>query len=196
MKHAPSKMFRLLPSIALGMAGCAGPSSPGSPSSPSSSETTSPAAQAASDNALVKIQGLNGDSTWGTLVLTSVSGGVRFEGRVEGLSPLGGHGFHIIDEGDCSAARSGSSAKHFNPGGGEHGDLKSPNSHGGDLGNLGPDEKGIAMLNFVKSGIDLSTGSLGIVGRAIVVGHVPDDLFSQPDGKTGPPKACGIITTF
>jgi Cu-Zn family superoxide dismutase len=77
--------------------------------------------------------------------------------------------------------------------------LSSPSArHVGDLGNITADANGVAHLNILNPMMSLH-GEHSIVGRAIVVHAMPDDLGrggneeSTKTGNSGERLACGII---
>ena len=117
--------------------------------------------------------------------------GVRVVAHVEGLAP-GEHGFHIHENGDCSAPDASSAGGHFDPTGMPHAGPEAERRHAGDLGNLTADESGMAHLERVDTHLSLEGGG-SIVGRAVVVHAGRDDLTSQPAGDAGGRLACGVI---
>lgn len=127
----------------------------------------------------------------GSVTFTKVGDGIKIVADVQGLTP-GKHGFHIHEKGDCSAPDASSAGDHFNPTGHQHGDA-GENSHAGDFGNLTADKNGKAHLEITSKQLSFS-GKNSILNRAVVVHQDPDDLKSQPAGKSGPRIACGVIT--
>ncbi len=136
-----------------------------------------------------------GNEVSGTVRFTEVDDGIRVEASVVGLSENSLHGFHIHEEGDCSAPDATSAGGHFNPTDTPHGgpDDEPSERHVGDLGNLESDETGQATYDRVD---DLLTfeGDASILGRSVIVHADEDDLTSQPVGDAGARLACGIIT--
>lgn len=110
----------------------------------------------------------------------------------------GEHGFHVHRCGDITQGCS-SGCDHFNPYNNNHGDLKSRNSHAGDLGNI------ISKNNIAKGKIITDKISIipfyknSIIGRMIIVHKDKDDLGlgkndeSLVTGNAGKRLACGII---
>jgi Cu-Zn family superoxide dismutase len=90
-----------------------------------------------------------------------------------------------------------STGDHWNPTGNEHGNLNSPSSHAGDLGNIKP-ENGRVVTTLESKQLQLS-GPLSIVGRSIVLHEKKDDLgqgsneLSLMTGNSGSRIACGTI---
>lgn len=142
-------------------------------------------------SATATLIGLNGSGVSGTIRFTTKGDEVHVDADVYGLKP-GLHGFHIHEYGDCTSPDGESAGGHFNP-------LKRPHgppgeaSHPGDLGNLEADAKGTARLSLDVSQITVDTEPLGIVGRAVIVHEMADDLSSQPVGNAGARLACGVI---
>jgi Cu-Zn family superoxide dismutase len=122
-----------------------------------------------------------------------VDGGVQIVADLEGLEP-GKHGFHIHENGDCSAPDAESAGGHFNPDGSPHGAPDNPASqrHVGDLGNVEADADGKAHYERTDQIISME-GDNSIVGKAVIVHAQSDDLQTQPTGGAGPRLACGVI---
>ena len=94
---------------------------------------------------------------------------------------------------------------HFNPAGKDHGAPGDENRHAGDLGNIVAGADGVATVSVTDTQIPL-TGPNSIVGRAVVVHELPDDLgkgdsseigtqgkTSKTTGNAGARLACGVI---
>lgn len=143
------------------------------------------------DKAVAELKALGDSGVTGTATFTAEDGKVRVEAEVSGLAP-GPHGFHIHEWGDCSAADGKSAGDHFNPKGHQHGPPGAA-VHAGDLGNLVADADGKAKVSVVLDQFQLDTGSLGILGRGLIVHADDDDLKSQPAGDAGGRVACGVI---
>jgi Cu-Zn family superoxide dismutase len=130
----------------------------------------------------------------GQVTFQEEAGGVRVTADISGLSP-GKHGFHIHQNGDCSAADFSSAGGHFNPLGAPHGAPTDPEHHAGDFGNIVADAGGHARLEQVYSWMTF-TGTNSILGHAVIVHAKADDLRSQPSGDAGGRIACGVIQTI
>ena len=141
--------------------------------------------------AVVKLNPTDGNTANGVVWFTNVVGGVKVEGHIEGL-PVGIHGFHIHQFGDCSASNGKSAGGHFNPEGSEHGSPTAAVRHVGDLGNITADSTGSANFSFVDGIIALS-GERSILSRGVIIHEVADDLASQPTGAAGSRLACGVV---
>lgn len=116
---------------------------------------------------------------------------VKVEAMLEGLKP-GPHGFHIHENGDCSAPDFSTAGGHFNPTHKAHGGVEATEKHSGDLGNIIADSKGKAKLTLDLSGLTLG-GTEGIIGKALIIHENADDLKTQPTGNSGGRIGCGVI---
>lgn len=145
--------------------------------------------------AVVNLAPASGSLVSGKLMLMPMAGGVHVRGDVGGLAAGSSHGFHIHQQGDCSAADASSAGGHFNPGGSLHGKAESAVHHAGDIDNVVADASGVAHVNAHVMGVSLGGGAANdIAGRAVVVHAAPDDYASQPAGNSGARVACGVIT--
>jgi Cu-Zn family superoxide dismutase len=135
-------------------------------------------------------------------------GGSRVEGRVNffqydkivvvrasfiGLDPNREYGLHVHEKGDCSAAATNSTGGHFNPGGAAHGAPGRGPHHAGDLPNVQTLAEGAVFYVHETRALSVTDGPASVVGRSVVLTRDPDDYRTQPDGKPGPPLACGYI---
>ena len=112
--------------------------------------------------------------------------------KVSGLAP-GGHGFHVHENGDCSAADAMSAGGHFNPTGKPHGSPSVPDHHAGDMLMLVADASGNASLSTELDVITIGSGSTDIIGKSVIVHKDADDYKTQPTGNSGARVACGVI---
>ncbi|KAF3455163.1 hypothetical protein FNV43_RR05611 [Rhamnella rubrinervis] len=114
--------------------------------------------------------------------------------RVAGLTP-GPHGFHLHEYGDTTNGCISTGA-HFNPNNLTHGAPEDEIRHAGDLGNIVANAEGVAEATIVDNQIPL-TGPNSVVGRALVVHELEDDLgkggheLSLTTGNAGGRLACG-----
>jgi len=134
---------------------------------------------------------------------SSVSGTVTFEEIYEGTVrvtvdlhgvPPGVHGFHIHENGDCSADDGTSAGGHFNPIGTPHAGPGDPVRHAGDLGNVTAAPDGTVQTTETFSSFTLSPGATSAAGRGLILHAGRDDLTTQPTGGAGGRIACGVIT--
>jgi len=116
--------------------------------------------------------------------------------RVTGLTP-GPHGFHLHEFGDTTNGCISTGA-HFNPNNLTHGAPEDEVRHAGDLGNIIANADGVAEATIVDKQIPL-TGPNAVVGRALVVHELEDDLgkggheLSLTTGNAGGRLACGVV---
>ena len=164
---------------------------------PSSASADSAAATGSSKGvqSIARLQATKGSSVSGTVQFFPLAdGGVRIQGRVEGLAPNSEHGFHIHEKGDCSSGDGLSAGGHFNPTQQPHGKPDANSAHHlGDLPSLDADPQGVVTFDFVRKDITLDRGSNGILGRALIVHNDPDDYTTQPTGNSGARLACAVI---
>lgn len=130
----------------------------------------------------------------GEVTFTEIKGGIRVTATVTGLQPNAKHGFHIHEKGDLSADDLSSAGAHFDPERTDKHGAPAPATHvhGGDMGNLEANDKGMAKLTLDIPGLQL-TGDKGIIGRSVIVHAKADDLKSQPSGDSGGRIAGGVI---
>lgn len=149
---------------------------------------------AASDTARVAIARLKptrGHAVRGTVTFQEETQGVRVTANITGLTQ-GPHGFHVHQNGDCSAPDAMSAGDHFNPTGAPHGGPRDARRHIGDMGNVVADDQGVVRMQYVDQHLTLD-GPNSIIGRAVIVHAGGDDLMSQPSGDAGARVACGVI---
>lgn len=127
----------------------------------------------------------------GIIHFTQTGNTVKVEAMLEGLKP-GPHGFHIHENGDCSAPDFKSAGGHFNPTHHEHGAADAADKHVGDMGNITADSKGKAKLTLELPNTTIG-GAEGILGKAVIIHAKADDFKTQPTGNAGDRVACGVI---
>ncbi len=166
----------------------ADPADTGDPAQPAAEAATAPA-----EYAEAEILPTEGQTTGGLIKLTRTADGVSIEGTVTGLEP-GLHGFHIHENGDCSAPDASSAGGHFEPADDPHGAPDDPpdQHHLGDFGNITAGDNGEAEVNITDPELSM-TGPDTIIGKAIIVHAGKDDLVSQPSGNAGARVGCGVI---
>ncbi|KAF8766784.1 Extracellular superoxide dismutase [Cu-Zn] like protein [Argiope bruennichi] len=107
------------------------------------------------------------------------------------------HGFHVHASGDLSNGCQ-STGSHYNPKNANHGGPNALVRHVGDLGNIECDDHGVANIVFSDDVASLK-GPYSIVGKAIVIHALPDDLGlggneeSLKTGNAGTRLACCVI---
>lgn len=156
--------------------------------------TANDAMAASMASARANLKATEGNHAAGTLDLKQMNDGVHISGTISGLSPNTHHGFHVHENGDCSAPDAKSAGGHFNPDHHDHGNPSSPPHHAGDIPNIDSDAKGVAKVDVTVKGVTLDAGPESVINRAIVVHEKADDYKSQPSGDSGPRIACGVIS--
>jgi superoxide dismutase, Cu-Zn family len=155
---------------------------------------TSADAPPPSTGAAARLTPTQGHTAAGTLTLSAEGDSVRLIGSLQGLPPNGEFGFHIHENGDCSAPDASSAGGHFNPANAQHGNPQGDAHHAGDMLNAKSDAQGLAQVDAVARGVSLESGAPdGVRGKAIVLHEKPDDYASQPAGNAGARIACGVI---
>ena len=170
----------------------AGANTAGGPDAANGAASSEPAATPA-EYAEAEILPTEGNTTGGLIKLTRVDEGVRIQGTVTGLEP-GAHGFHIHENGDCSAPDASSAGGHYEPADDPHGAPEDPpdQHHLGDFGNVTAGANGDAEVDVTDPELSMS-GPDSIIGKAIIVHAGRDDLESQPSGDAGARIGCGVI---
>ena len=145
--------------------------------------------------ATAQLQPTKDSTVAGTINFSLVDGQLRASGDISGLKPDSEHGFHIHENGDCSAPDGSSAGGHFNPGSSEHGSISTAMHHGGDMPNIKADAQGNAHIDGpVASNVNVGVGDgFDIVGRGLIVHADPDDYKTQPTGNAGARLACAVI---
>src|SRR5262245_2327649 len=131
----------------------------------------------------------------GQAVFMQPNGSVRVILDVAGLQP-GVKGVHVHSIGRCEAPSFESAGPHFNPASGEHGSANPRGPHAGDLPNITIDSAGRGHLEATMRRVSIEPGSRSLFdadGTALVIHEGPDDLRTDPDGKSGARIACGEI---
>lgn len=142
----------------------------------------------------VELAPTEGNRAKGELTLSPDNYGLRITGTITGLKADSLHGFHIHQNGDCSAPDASSAGDHFNPENVPHGNPEDQQHHAGDMPNIEADDKGNANVDLRITGVTLGDGGEhDIIGRAIIVHADPDDYSTQPSGAAGARIACGVI---
>lgn len=122
----------------------------------------------------------------GVEVVAQVRGLPSFQAAEDGRPPIGPHGFHIHETGDCSVGDPEdpflAAGSHWNPDKQPHG------NHAGDFPVLFSN-KGFALMAFFTNRFKIAD----ILGRSVIIHQSPDDYRSQPAGNAGKRLACGII---
>jgi Cu-Zn family superoxide dismutase len=133
---------------------------------------------------------------------TTLAGMVTFSGAAGAVTatitvtgaPPGQHGVHIHETGDCSDAEAMNAGGHWNPSMQMHGPSGAATSHFGDMGNLEVKADGTGTATATNPMWQLGSGTaMDVVGKAVIVHAMPDDLTTQPTGNAGGRIGCGVI---
>lgn len=144
------------------------------------------------EKAIAVLYPTEGSEVNGMITFQNMPGSkVKVTAEVYNLTP-GKHGFHVHENGDCSAEDGTSAGGHYFMENDQHGPLDKMETHIGDLGNLEADENGTAKTTFLTEKLTLN-GIKNIIGRGIIVHAGEDDLKTQPTGGAGARVACGVI---
>lgn len=127
----------------------------------------------------------------GRATVREVAGGLRVTIDARFLSP-GMHGAHLHTVGRCEGPDFASAGPHWDPMGKKHGAMNPQGPHGGDLPNLsiGADGRGTLGINLPGASFDML---LDGDGAAMVIHADPDDMTTDPSGKSGGRIACGVL---
>ena len=167
---------------------------PALPPPPATDAAAPPPAEQPAVGAVAELKATEGNGVSGTLMLSPMGDGVHITGAIKGLAPGSTHGFHVHENGDCSAPDASSAGGHFNPTRQPHGDPAGASHHLGDIPNVTADAEGSAELDIHVSGLTLRSGQADdILGKSLIVHEKADDYASQPSGDSGNRLACGII---
>ncbi|NPV69551.1 MAG: superoxide dismutase family protein [Firmicutes bacterium] len=135
--------------------------------------------------------GINGtvvfrDVPWGVEVSVQVAGLPPYRPAEGDRPPIGPHGFHIHENGNCEVGDPGNpfqgAGEHWNPTGQPHG------NHAGDFPVLFSNG-GYSRMSFFTNRFRVAD----VVGRAVIIHQNPDDYRTQPAGASGRRLACGVV---
>lgn len=132
----------------------------------------------------------------GTVTFTDVQGGTEVSVEIYGLPlykpaedgkmPVGPHGFHIHEMGNCSVGNPSepfaAAGGHWNPTNQPHG------NHAGDFPVLFSNN-GYSRMSFFTNKFSVQQ----VIGKSVVIHENPDDYRTQPAGASGKKLACGVI---
>lgn len=122
----------------------------------------------------------------GTIVYANILGLPLFKPAQNDQEPIGPHGFHIHEFGNCEI---GDPENPFQAAGGHWNPTNQPHgNHAGDLPVLFSMD-GIGVLQFFTNKFSVKD----VIGKSIIIHQNPDDFRTQPAGNAGKRLACGII---
>lgn len=126
------------------------------------------------------------DVPGGTWVYVDVTGLPPYQPARGDRPPIGPHGFHIHEYGNCEVGDPGNpfqaAGEHWNPYNQPHG------NHAGDFPVLFSNS-GRAVMNFFTNKFRVAQ----LIGKAVIIHQSPDDYRTQPAGAAGKRLACGVI---
>lgn len=129
------------------------------------------------------------DVPGGTQVLAAVSGLPLYRPARDNQAPIGPHGFHLHEFGDCAIGDPldpfQAAGGHWNPDGQPHG------NHTGDFPVLFSN-RGRAEMTFFTDRFRVTD----IIGKAVIIHQNPDDYRSQPAGNAGKRLGCGVVNLY
>lgn len=122
----------------------------------------------------------------GTWIYVNVSGLPEYKPAQDNSPPIGPHGFHIHEVGDCTE---GDPSNPFSAAGGHFNSTNQPHgNHAGDLPVLFSNH-GRATMYFFTDKFKVSD----IIGKSVIIHQNPDDFRTQPAGASGKRIGCGVI---
>jgi Cu-Zn family superoxide dismutase len=142
--------------------------------------------------ATARLQGVQGSGIEGKVTFAQYGAVLVVRASFIGLAANREYGLHVHEKGDCRADGANAGG-HFNPTGAPHGRPGRGTHHAGDLPNLRTDGEGAVIYLHRTSALSIVEGPIRAVGRSVIVSRDADDYETQPDGRSGPPLACGVI---
>ncbi len=122
----------------------------------------------------------------GTLVSVNVDGLPDYKPASNGKNPIGPHGFHIHEYGNCAT---GDQVSPFQAAGGHWNPTNQPHgNHAGDFPVLFSNDGKASMTFFTNK-----FKPWDVIGKSVIIHESPDDYRSQPAGDAGKRLACGVI---
>lgn len=125
----------------------------------------------------------------GTEVTVEVSGLPHYQPAYGDQAPIGPHGFHIHQKGDCTVGDPSNpfeaSGGHWNPTNQPHG------NHAGDFPVLFSNN-GYSRMSFFTNRFSAKD----VIGKSVIIHLNPDDYRTQPSGNSGKRIGCGVIKAY
>lgn len=125
----------------------------------------------------------------GTEVSVEVSGLPNYKPAQGDQAPIGPHGFHIHEHGNCQVGDPSDPfhgvGEHWNPYDQPHG------NHPGDFPVLFSNH-GYSRMSFFTDRFKPQD----IIGKSVIIHQNPDDYRTQPSGDSGKKIGCGIIQAY
>jgi Cu-Zn family superoxide dismutase len=125
----------------------------------------------------------------GTEVCADINGLPPYRPATKGEDPIGPHGFHIHEFGNCEVGDPNdpfkAAGEHWNPTNQPHG------NHAGDFPVLFSNN-GVARMCFFTDRFNVQD----VIGKSVIIHQNPDDYRTQPAGDAGKRLACGVIQVW
>ena len=132
----------------------------------------------------------------GTVVFRNVQGGTEVCVEMSGLPsykpaqndkpPVGPHGFHIHESGNCEI---GNPSEPFQKAGGHWNPKNQPHgNHAADFPVLFSND-GYARMCFFTNKFAVQN----VIGKSVIIHENPDDYRTQPAGAAGKRLGCGVV---
>lgn len=129
------------------------------------------------------------DVPGGTEICVNVTGLPPYRPGIKNEPPIGPHGFHIHEFGNCVVGDPNNpfsaAGEHWNPTNQPHG------NHHGDLPVLFSNS-GLSRMCFFTNKFNVAD----IIGKSVIIHQNPDDYRTQPAGASGKRLACGVIQFY
>jgi Cu-Zn family superoxide dismutase len=129
------------------------------------------------------------DTLNGVVVNTVINGLPPYRPAVGTEAPIGPHGFHIHQFGNCEVGDPNNPfaavGGHWNPTNQPHG------NHAGDFPVLFSNN-GFARISFFTNKFRVAE----VIGKSLIIHQNPDDYRTQPAGAAGKRLACGVIRLY
>lgn len=129
------------------------------------------------------------DVPGGVQVMAAISGLPEYRPAQDHQSPIGPHGFHLHEFGDCSVGDPlepfQAAGGHWNPDSQPHG------NHAGDFPVLFSNG-GRAEISFFTDRFKV----MDIIGKSVIIHENPDDYRTQPAGNAGKRLGCGVVYLY
>ncbi len=136
----------------------------------------------------------SGSQAKGKIYVSELGQGIMIQAKIHGLRKNAKHGFHLYENGDCSAEDASSAGSIFNPTRQSHGSPNQKETKSGNLGNIKTNSKGIALFNLFVPNLNLyAKNNNSVLSKALIVRSNEDDYKTQPDGASGARIVCGVI---
>jgi Cu-Zn family superoxide dismutase len=126
------------------------------------------------------------DVPGGTEVCADITGLPPYKPAKGSQAPIGPHGFHIHEVGNCEIGEPQdpfkAAGEHWNPVNQPHG------NHAGDFPVLFSNSGRTRMCFFTDK-----FKPSDVIGKSVIIHQNPDDYRTQPAGNAGKRLACGVI---